>query len=200
MWGPVGDLEKIRQQKPPLIGNRRQGPDLSQVGARRSALWLRMHFMNPRDVSYESIMPRFDYLFRDSRGDDLIAYLTSLNSTGHWSQDVAGWRPSPVGLSVDLSANGQLLFTQHCATCHVTGGVARRKWSSSFKRPPPNLFLDPFQRISSQDRDGQLRLDLVRTIKFGIQGTDMVGHEYLTDDQIVSMTDYLLKMRAAHGH
>ncbi len=75
MWGPVTSLEEIRREQPPLIGNRRQGPDLSQVGARRSPLWLRIHFMNPRDVSYDSIMPRYDYLFRDGRGDDLIAYL-----------------------------------------------------------------------------------------------------------------------------
>jgi cytochrome c oxidase cbb3-type subunit 2 len=199
MWGPVGDLETIRRQIPPLIGNRRQGPDLSQVGARRSLLWLRIHFMNPRDVSYQSIMPRFDYLFRDSRGDDLIAYLASLNSPGHWSQAVADWRPSPISSSLNRAESGQQLFMQHCATCHLTGGVARSKWSPNFKRLPPNLFLDPFQRISPETSDGQLRLDLARIIKFGIQRTDMAGHEYLPDDQIVGMTDYILKMREQNG-
>ena len=198
MWGPVGDLESIRRQEPPLIGNRRQGPDLSQVGARRSALWLRMHFINPRDVSYQSIMPRFDYLFRDGSGDDLIAYLASLSNPGHWSQAVTTWRPSPVSLSVNRSSSGQQLFIEHCATCHLVGGVARSKWSSSFKRQPPNLFLDPFQRISPQDTEEQLRLDLARVLKFGIQGTDMAGHEYLPDEQIVSLADYVLKSRAAH--
>ena len=39
MWGPATRLDEVRRQQPPLIGNRRQGPDLSQVGAGRSALW-----------------------------------------------------------------------------------------------------------------------------------------------------------------
>ena len=48
MWGPVESLDQLHQERPPLIGNRRQGPDLTQVGARRSALWLKMHLYNPR--------------------------------------------------------------------------------------------------------------------------------------------------------
>ena len=37
MWGPAETIEELRQQTPPLIGNRHQGPDLSEVGGRRSA-------------------------------------------------------------------------------------------------------------------------------------------------------------------
>ena len=66
MWGPSTRLDDLRRHHPPLIGNRRQGPDLSQVGARRSPLWLRMHFMRPRDVSFNSPMPPYDYLFRNN--------------------------------------------------------------------------------------------------------------------------------------
>ena len=79
MWGPVEIVAEIREQHPPLIGNRRQGPDLSQVGARRSALWLKAHFFNPAEVSGSSIMPSYGFLFRDERGNDLVAYLESLH-------------------------------------------------------------------------------------------------------------------------
>jgi cytochrome c oxidase cbb3-type subunit 2 len=136
MWGPVTSLEEIRREQPPLIGNRRQGPDLSQVGARRSPLWLRIHFMNPRDVSYDSIMPRYDYLFRDGRGDDLIAYLASLNSPGHWDE-IADWQLSHRTIARAGSIDGGLLFAEHCATCHASNGAARSKWSARFHRLPP---------------------------------------------------------------
>ena len=62
---------KLRSQRPPLIGNRRQGPDLAEVGGRRSPLWLKVHFFNPPEVSGASIMPSYAFLFRDQRGNDL---------------------------------------------------------------------------------------------------------------------------------
>ena len=156
MWGPVTSVETVRREKPPLIGNRRQGPDLSEVGGRRSPLWLRMHFMNPRDVSYDSIMPRYDYLFRDHRGDDLIAYLESLNTPGHWDNATAGWQPASLAYSKAMSVDGRELFVEHCATCHASDGAARRKWSASFHRLPPDLARDAFQHISVKDAPEQL--------------------------------------------
>ena len=41
LWGPFRPLD--RRQRPPLVGNRRQGPDLSNVGNRRSPEWQRLH-------------------------------------------------------------------------------------------------------------------------------------------------------------
>ena len=90
LWGPVQTLSALRAQHPPLIGNRRQGPDLSNVALRRSPLWLRAHQIDPRTLSPHSIMPSYAYLFREpdaapqqgtTRGDDLIAYLETLHPT-----------------------------------------------------------------------------------------------------------------------
>ena len=193
MWGPATDVDAIHRQHPPLIGNRRQGPDLSQVGARRSALWLKMHFMNPRDVSYKSIMPRFDYLFSDSRGDDLTAYLAGLNDARHW-KEAAGWQPSMAARDQAARLDGARLFNEHCATCHSAGGAARSKWSSSFKRVPPDLAGDALKDVSSEAS----LADIARIAKFGIQGTDMAGHEYLPDDQIEAISFYVAEQREAH--
>ena len=194
MWGPVTSLDAIHRQRPPLIGNRRQGPDLSQVGARRSPLWLRIHFMNPRDVSYGSIMPRFDYLFSDSRGGDLIAYLGSLSDSGHWN-GVANWQAAPGAQSGAAALDGSKLFAEHCATCHASDGVVRRKWSSSFRRIPPDLFRDRLQHASAQATPNEMHAEIARIAKFGIQGTDMPGHEYLPDDQIEAIADYIARQR-----
>src|SRR5262245_21404725 len=42
-WGPAGNLAEMLAQTPPLFGNRRQGPDLQNVGNRRSHDWQRLH-------------------------------------------------------------------------------------------------------------------------------------------------------------
>jgi mono/diheme cytochrome c family protein/cytochrome c5 len=197
MWGPVSDIDSLKREQPPLIGNRRQGPDLSQVGARRSPLWLRMHFMQPRDVSYRSPMPSYDYLFRSGRGEDLIAYLSRLNSPGHWA-GVGGWQLSLAAWKDAGSQDGALLFRQHCATCHAPGGTARMKWSKSFRRLPPDLALDPLKHVSIVDSQ-VTRAEVARITKFGIEGTDMAGHEYLPDGQIAAIADYVSQQRQSGG-
>jgi cbb3-type cytochrome oxidase cytochrome c subunit len=194
MWGPVTSLEEIRREKPPLIGNRRQGPDLSQVGARRSPLWLRIHFMNPRDVSYDSIMPRYDYLFRDGRGDDLIAYLSSLNTPGHW-RTVADWQPSDYAITEAQSIDGRVLFSEHCATCHAFDGAARGKWLASFHSLPPDLVRGSMRHAAAYSPPAQFRTDIARMAKFGLKGTDMPGHEYLPDEQVVAIADFVANQR-----
>ena len=194
MWGPATTLDELRRQRPPLIGNRRQGPDLSRVGARRSPLWLQMHFIQPRDVSYASPMPPYDYLFRNRRGDDLVAYLSSLNDAAHW-KDVAGWQPSPAAWDLAAKADGAALFRQHCATCHTADGAARRKWSARFHRLPPDLALDRLEHLSPNASPSEARTEIARIARFGIQGTDMPGREYLPDVQIAAIADYVLVQR-----
>jgi cytochrome c oxidase cbb3-type subunit 2 len=194
MWGPATRLEDLRRQHPPLIGNRRQGPDLSQVGARRSRLWLRMHFMRPRDVSFNSPMPPYDYLFRNTRGDDLIAYLASLDDAGHW-KDVAGWQPATAAWQRVVGLDGAKLFGEHCATCHSLEGAARKKWSGSFHRLPLDLAGDALQHVSAGASAAEMRTEIARMTRFGIQGTDMPGHEYLHDEEVAAIVEYVIARR-----
>ncbi len=192
LWGPAAaNIDAIRKQQPPLIGNRRQGPDLSEVGSRRSPLWLRMHFFNPRIVNPGSIMPSYRYLFTEpqgDRGEDLLAYVESLQSAGspaHLRATAASWQPHPAPDSqAEAPAVGARLFADYCATCHDAHGRARTQWGSSFHRLPPLL--------AGQYRpgaDGVLPLE--RLIKFGLPGTDMPGHEYFSDDEVAVIARYV---------
>ncbi|MGA7157325.1 MAG: cbb3-type cytochrome c oxidase subunit II, partial [Acidobacteriaceae bacterium] len=83
LYGPPQTLAELRAQNPPLIGNRRQGPDLTNVALRRSPRWLRAHLIDPRSLSPKSIMPSYAYLFRNhsQQGNDLLAYLETLHPT-----------------------------------------------------------------------------------------------------------------------
>ena len=184
MWGPAATLEELRAQRPPLIGNRRQGPDLSQVGGRRSSLWLRAHFYNPQEVSHASFMPAYKQLFRDSsRGEDLVAYLSSLKS-GDYPSHIRveqAWQPSSESVTAASVVAGAHLFAAYCGTCHEPDGATRSAWRISFRRVPPDLRAGPWLHLSASDTSAERELQLAQIIKFGVPGTDMPGHEYLSD-------------------
>jgi cytochrome c oxidase cbb3-type subunit 2 len=79
-WGPAWPLAVALAQTPPLLGNRRQGPDLQNVGVRRTREWNRVHLMAPRTVFPGSRMPAYGHLFAGDavRGEALLDYLMSL--------------------------------------------------------------------------------------------------------------------------
>jgi cbb3-type cytochrome oxidase cytochrome c subunit len=189
MWGGPADVDMKSAERPPLIGNRRQGPDLSRVGSRRSAGWLREHFMDPAGVSFRSPMPSYAYLFRDSRGDDLIAYLLSLKSGGNSSQEIrfSSWRN---GLRSDSDLEeGVSLLEHHCLSCHFLRGKSYSRGVHAFRRPPPDLAWGPFVYVPFA-ADSKWREDrIAEIIKFGLPNTDMAGHEYFDDRKIALLTE-----------
>jgi mono/diheme cytochrome c family protein len=199
MWGPVQTVEELHQERPPLIGNRRQGPDLAEVGERRSALWLKAHFFNPLEVSHASFMPSYAHLFREpgelgnSRGDDLLAYLRSLEHkrTGDQLLLEQSWHPSSTAVESGNAHDGARLFNAYCSTCHASNGRTRQRWKANFQRLPPDLGMGPFLYLPDSDSPAERTMRLARMIKFGIPGTDMPGHEYLPDREIASISIWL---------
>jgi cbb3-type cytochrome oxidase cytochrome c subunit len=194
MWGPARSVEDLRRERPPLIGNRRQGPDLAEVGSRRSPLWLKAHFDDPPEVSHASFMPSYAYLFRDRRGDDLVTYVQTLHGDANDDQHLLAkrdWSPSSAAVAAANISEGERLFRVHCATCHAENGPTRLKWHASFKRLPPDLRVGPFLHVSDSASPSDRKDRLARIVKFGIAGTDMPGHEYLSDENIASLSLWL---------
>lgn len=195
MWGPVESLDPVHLQRPPLIGNRRQGPDLSQVGARRSPLWFKMHFFDPPEVSGASIMPSYAFLFRDGRGDDLVAYLASLRGPGVQQHvtDEENWYPSPDAVRAASAAQGLLLYARFCASCHSPAGRTLLRWKTGFKRLPPNLATGPFFYLPPASMPQERFERIAQITRFGLPGTNMPGHEYLTGQQVASISLWLMQ-------
>jgi len=189
LWGPTVPVALVHQQLPPLIGNRRQGPDLSQVGGRRSTLWLQMHFFHPAVVSGASAMPSYAFLFADNRGDDLVSYLTSLHSLDYAIHQASldHWQPSAKAFAAASPELGRRLYQQDCATCHAADGDTRRAWDSSFRHVPPDLTAGPFRILDTTAPRSQLAVQVARIARFGIPGTDMPGHEVLSPEQAASI-------------
>ena len=194
VWGRSADPTLTAAEKPVLIGNRRQGPDLLRVGGRRSEGWLRAHFVDPRLLSPNSVMPAYGHLFQDQRGEDLIAFLRQ-----HAAEDVAetqsraaSWKPA-AGLQPD-AAKGNVLFSRNCAACHGAGGGGDGELAPSLKSPPRNLLAGPFSWTLPRPDEPQLST-VMRILKFGIPGTDMPGHETWSDQDLADLAAWVLELR-----
>jgi cytochrome c oxidase cbb3-type subunit 2 len=188
-------MKGVLAEVPPLIGNRRQGPDLAEIGNYRSALWLKAHFINPSGVSHNSVMPSYAYLFSDARGAALIAYLQSLGEADRDDHYLAAatWEPSKADREIAQNLDGARLVEQSCATCHSEDGETRLAWKLDFKRLPPDLMKGPLEYVPATADPEWRRRRFAEIIKFGLPGTDMPGHEYLPDAVIAAMAQHLVE-------
>ena len=81
-------------EQPHLLGSERTGPDLSQEGGEHPDDWHLAHYVNPRLVRPESIMPAFEYLGRENILA-LVAYKQALGfSAAHQPIPFTAW---PIG-------------------------------------------------------------------------------------------------------
>lgn len=194
-WGPVVSMDTLRRESPPLPGNRRQGPDLTNVGARRSPEWNRLHLLDPQAVNPGSRMPSYAHLFAGdgAAGSALVAYLGSLGAerAAELRAAQADWRP---GLVTETGSGGSRLFLRLCAGCHGPEGRGDGPLASRLSGPPPDFQRSPWRRLSPDEPDPARAL--ARLIKFGIPGTAMAGHEYLGDEAVVSLARHVQGLHA----
>ena len=187
-WGPVVPLNEVLAGAPVLIGNRRSGPDLLNVGNRRSRAWLKQHFLDPQSLSEGSVMPSYRHLFDDDRGEALLDFLMARGQEtfARRLEIRSQWKPNPQG---SIGGNsGATLFTSHCASCHGAEGQGNGPLANLWVRPPANLVAGPFAHSLNP-------AEIERIIKFGIMGTDMPGHENLTDDEVVALAEFVRGLR-----
>lgn len=186
-WGPATPLEQLMQQRPPLPGNRRQGPDLANVGNRRTAEWNRLHLQAPRTISPGSRMPSYAHLFAggsDSDGEALVAYLASLgaDTIPERLAQRAAWRPTGTDAIDRTKAAG--LFVQLCAHCHGETGRGNGPLAARLSVCPPDWSAGTWRHLAP---GADVERELARIIKFGLPGSPMAGHEYLRDEEILGL-------------
>ncbi|ATC64163.1 hypothetical protein CMV30_09455 [Nibricoccus aquaticus] len=196
LWGPAHPLSEVLADSPPLLGNRRQGPDLANVANRRSPDWNRLHLLAPRTVSPGSRMPSYAHLFADGdpRGEALLAYLAYLgaDTLPDRLETIARWQPSASPPPSASPTHTQKLFQQLCAACHGPTGRADGPLSSQLSIRPPDFTAPTWRRFPATPDDATL----ARLIKFGLPGSPMAGHETLPDPDILSLAAYVKSLHA----
>ena len=187
LWGPAIETSLVLRQAPPLIGNRRQGPDLMNVGNRRSPAWNQAHLRNPRSLVPGSRMPSYEYLFAagDVRGESLVAYLCSLGAGTEAARKALIQQWKPVADPKCDVQTASALFRTSCVSCHGEHGTG--------DGPLAGLFGGPSKcRLGSSPQPGA---NSARVIKFGIEGTSMPGYETLSDAEILGLEAYVATLR-----
>jgi cytochrome c oxidase cbb3-type subunit 2 len=92
-YGPYSVAGESVFDHPFQWGSKRTGPDLARVGGRYSDEWHRIHFMNPRDVVPESIMPAYPWLASAAADASLIqSKMRALRTVGvpYTDEEIAG--------------------------------------------------------------------------------------------------------------
>jgi mono/diheme cytochrome c family protein len=155
--------------------------------------------MNPQLLSPGSRMPSYAHLFGhgDSRGDDLVAYLNSLGQDTHdkRQEQVRAWNASNDVVPISARYSNQL-FQESCAQCHGISGNGNGTVAGLLRIKPRDLVNEPLKYVPVSSDNVILRSALTRIIKFGISGTSMPGHEYLTDAEISGLAEYVTKLHA----
>jgi cytochrome c oxidase cbb3-type subunit 2 len=195
-WGPSRPLADALDQAPPQLGNRRQGPDLQNVANRRPRAWQRLHLVAPREVTPGSRMPAYAGLFAGdaSRGEALLDYLDSLGSetmAARWTTAQA-WTPRDAATDPDA---GRRHFLAFCAGCHGPAGRGDGRLATQLPVRPRDLVAGAWIYQPADADPTGARMALARLIKFGVPGSTMAGHEYLSDDEVLALADYVRSLR-----
>jgi cytochrome c oxidase cbb3-type subunit 2 len=200
-WGPASDVAEVLAGEPPLIGNRRQGPDLARVATRRTREWNRLHLIAPREITPGSRMPAYRRLFAaDAReGEALLDYLDALGSDALAQRWFEAQHWTPAASANVRPEDAAPLFAQWCASCHGSAGRGDGALATRLSMPPRDLTRGAFSGVTAAGGagDAEERLALARTIKFGLPGTPMAGREYLRDDEVVALAAYVQALRRA---
>lgn len=196
-WGPAAAV--AADERPPLIGNRRQGPDLRNVGIRRSAEWQRLHLMDPGALSPGSRMPSYAHLFEEgaTRGEDLVAYLGSLGQDRFLDRAalVQSWQPDE-DVPPGVAARGAAVFARFCTPCHGSEGRGDGPQAQRVARPAMNLRKGAFWYAGAAATPGEKSVALQRIVRFGVAGTSMPGHEAFDDQRVADVAAFLLELTA----
>jgi cytochrome c oxidase cbb3-type subunit 2 len=85
------------------------------------------------------------------------------------------------------------LFAELCASCHGPNGQGDGVVVDELSVRPPDFSRDAWRRAN--DGSGDV---VARIIKFGMPGTPMAGHEYLSDGDVVALARHVIALHSAN--
>jgi mono/diheme cytochrome c family protein len=165
--GPVSQGGDYVFDNPMILGSERTGPDLANLGRKRGEAWEIAHLKDPRALSPNSIMPRFDFL-SDVQLQALAAYLFTLGNGVAQSRmitppaEYAGLT-SPLEFPTVLPGGdtphgwpdwtasglqeGKEIYVERCQTCHGCAGNGLGTYGGTMSVTPADYKQEPFRSM-----------------------------------------------------
>jgi cytochrome c oxidase cbb3-type subunit 1 len=211
-WGPVSQAGEYVYDQPHMLSTRRIGPDLTREGGRYEDQWHIAHHWNPRDITPDSIMPSFPWLFKEPTGKGppemnadglaLVAYVQRLGTgIGDWRETFVSTRfPDGAKLPITtpeqraaLVPQGKAVYERRCIGCHGVKGDGEGP-SARFLNPKPRNFTTGIFKFRSTT-GGPFSLpsddDLFVTISHGLWGTAMPPWYEISADERIAVIQYI---------
>lgn len=129
--------------RPHQLGTLRTGPDLANIGNKRSSTWEIEHLIDPRKYTPNSIMPSYSFLSRHQL-EALAAYLGSLGDQQSAQADPKvgeeweNWK-NPLPVTASNWYEGKKIFITRCQTCHGCAGNGMGEYSHKLNQRPADL-------------------------------------------------------------
>lgn len=189
-WGPVSEFGEYAYDLPHLFGTRRIGPDLTRIGGKYGDDWHAAHYLDPRMVVPDSVMPRFTWLFvknaasgkqvLNEEGKALEAFVQNIGmSRGKW-RDAFPYQIFETGASSTQTAgslsHGKDVYLRRCEGCHGEKGDGKGKAPSTvlFEIAQPRDFTSGVYKFRTTPSGSvPVDSDIFRTISAGIRGSAM---------------------------
>ena len=195
---------------PMILGSERTGPDLSNIGHKRSEAWEYRHLDNPREMSPLSIMPSFEFLAQADK-ELIVTYLFSLGdktAAERMIDPVAAYanQVDILTLPTESSAasdqprgwdswnaaqlqDGKELYVSRCLTCHGCAGNGLGSYGGTLSVTPANFKVDPYRSMADDE--------FFWHISEGIPGTVMpTWKASMTEDEIWNVVRYIQQIFA----
>lgn len=91
-----------------------------------------------------------------------------------------------------ILANGRMLYAEHCQHCHGVTGDGQGPTAPYLNPKPRDYRQGLFKFTTTQGSKRAKREDLQRVIENGVPGTYMPSFKLLTNDEMTSITEYVL--------
>lgn len=211
-WGPVSQAGEYVYDQPQMLSTRRIGPDLTRVGRKYGNDWHAAHYWNPREVVPDSVMPRFQWLYKNAHGKGvpelngdgvaLIAYLQKLGtSIGDWRETFVSTRftggaalqSSSMERSQEILPHGKQVYLRRCAGCHGEKGDGNGP-AARFLNPKPRDFTSgtfKFRSTSGGADSLPSDEDLFITVSHGLWGTAMPPWYEISAQERLDVIQYI---------
>ena len=140
-------------------------------------------------------MPSWANLSEQQRWQ-LVSYIKTLSD--RFKNEIVP-EPIPIGApkppyAESINSGRRLFIDAGCSACHGVGGKGDGPSASTLKDSWDYPIVPADLTISRNWRGGSRPQDIFRSIMVGFGGTPMPSYEFLSEDQIWDMTNYLLSI------